>query len=278
MKRNIVETLTRLTEKGITVHTQAVIVPGKNDGDRLRETIETLGALNENILSLAVVPVGLTKHREGLTELRTFTPDEMNGVLDLVESYREKYLAGPRGSRFVFPSDEWYLGAGRDIPEFNSYEGFPQLDNGVGMVRELLGGIEDDLEVYGRPANLNRLRIVTGKLGHKVFTRHVFPFLQEAGVADLPDLVEVENNFFGTTVTVSGLLVAEDMLSAVKESAGPEGTGDKITMIPGNCVNHNGLTIDGMDLKTMSATLGETVVTAGESFIESMHACVGGEG
>lgn len=277
MKRDIVDTLTKLAEGGIAVHTQAVIVAGKNDGEYLRETIETLEAIHPNILTLAVVPVGLTKHRKGLAPVRTLNQREMEGVLDQVEPYRTQFLSSGRKSRFVFPSDELYLGTDREVPDHDSYEHFPQLDNGVGTIRHLVSEVEEDLETFGAPKRLDGIRIVTGRMGEVVFSQYVFPLLQAGGVQSLPELVGVENVFFGSTVTCSGLLVAEDMIDAVKKRSNG-GAGDKVTMIPANCINHEGVTIDGMDVGAISSSLGGPVVAGGESFVESLHACLAGTG
>src|SRR5512134_773569 len=137
MKRDIVATLRTLAQGGITVHTQAVIVPGKNDGAYLDQTIETLEAIGPRVVSLAVVPVGLTRHRAGLSVIRSFRDDEMGTVIDQVSGWQQRFLSA-RQSRFVYASDEWYVGAGRDVPDFDAYEGFPQFDNGVGTIRYFL--------------------------------------------------------------------------------------------------------------------------------------------
>jgi putative radical SAM enzyme (TIGR03279 family) len=278
MKRDIIDTLSALAGEGIAVHTQAVIVPGKNDGGYLRDTIETLEAVHENIRTLAVVPVGLTGHREGLPRLRKFEPREMEEILDLVEPYRGRYLTGGRGSRFVFPSDEWYLGAGREVPGHDSYEGYPQIDNGVGMVRQLVTELDEDLEDPKRLDSLDRITIVTGELGEIVFRDYVFPLLKTRGIKTLPELVVVPNNFFGTSVTVSGLLVAKDIINAVKENANRAGIKEKVTLIPENCLNYEGVTIDGMDVDAMGDVLGGKVAVAGGSLVQSLIAAAGGEG
>jgi NifB/MoaA-like Fe-S oxidoreductase len=256
-----------MAEGGISVHTQAVIVPGKNDGDYLRETIETLEALHPNIESLAVVPVGLTRHREGLPGIRAYRDHEMGAVIDLVEPYRERFLAGERGSRFVFPSDEWYVGAEREVPEFDAYEGFPQLDNGVGSIRSFLQEIEDDADALGVPSDLSPVSIVTGSLGARVFERYVLPLLAARGATVPPAVVCTDNHFFGATVTCSGLLVGADMVRALERS----GVGRGAVFIPPNCLNHNGVTIDEMTPESMGASLGCTVVAPEASFIEALH-------
>lgn len=271
MRRRITDTLRTLAEGGITVHTQAVIVPGKNDGDYLRETIETLEAIHPNIASLAVVPVGLTKHRAGLSSIRSFRDDEMGDVIDLVEPYRERFLPA-RGSRFVFASDEWYVGAARDVPAPEAYEAFPQLDNGVGSIRHFLSEIEADLDGCELPADAGMIRIVTGSLGARVFERYVFPLLRAHGMRVIPGLVPVGNEFFGEGVTCSGLLVGEDIVRAVRAAGDP-----RTTFIPPNCLNYDDVTIDEMSREDLTRELGATVVAPAESFIQALcdHAASG---
>jgi putative radical SAM enzyme (TIGR03279 family) len=270
MKRNIMDTLRRLAEGGISVHTQAVLVPEMNDGDYLNETIEALESLHQNIVTLAVVPVGLTGHRDGLPALRTFTREEMERVLIRVEPYRQRFLLGSRGSHFVFPSDEWYVGTGRTVPGFDAYEGFPQLDNGVGMIRDFLTTVEEDIDDFGVARALGNIRIATGRLGEHVFTRYIFPLLQEKGVRSLPELVVVENRFFGPGVTCSGLLVGADIADAIKNRTADGGKA-KVTMIPPNCINHEGVTIDEMTLDHLSDELGAPVIAPEESLVQALQ-------
>jgi len=272
MKRDIVETLRTLAHGGIKVHCQAVIVPGKNDGDYLRETIETLEAIHPNITSLAVVPVGLTKHRGGLSIIRSYRDEEMGEVIDLVEPYQARYLE-ERESRFAFASDEWYVGSGRSAPAFESYEGFPQLDNGVGCIRQFLGEIEADLSGTELPPDLGGIRVATGSLGVRVFERYVWPVLRANGVRVLPELLAVRNDFFGASVTCSGLLVGADIVKAAREAGGA----DRTTFIPPNCLNYDNVTIDAMSVEDLAREIGAPVVAPSESFIDALceHAASG---
>lgn len=272
MKRDIVATLRTLAGGGITVNCQAVIVPGKNDGDYLRETIETLESLHPNIATLAVVPVGLTKHRSGLSIIRSFRDDEMAPVIDMVEGYQARYLES-RGSRFVFASDEWYVGAAREPLAFDAYEGFPQLDNGVGSIRHFLSEMEEDLGMFELPRDLGGIRIATGSLGARVFERHVFPLLRAHGARGMPEVVTVRNDFFGASVTCSGLLVGADIVAALRAAGGEP----RPTFIPPNCLNYDQVTIDAMTVDDLSRELGAPIVAPGDSFVEALceHAASG---
>jgi putative radical SAM enzyme (TIGR03279 family) len=273
MKRSVVDTLRTMAEGGIVIHTQAVLVPAVNDGDYLRETIDTLEGLHPNIATLAIVPVGLTKHRGGLPELRTYRRDEMEAILEFVEPYRRRFLEGPRNSRFVFPSDEWYVGTSNTVPAGETYEGFPQLDNGVGSIRHFTGEIEADVDAFGVARALGNIRLVTGKLGARVFAEYVFPLLREKGVRSLPEIVTVENEFFGSEVTCSGLLVGADIVSAVRarDVGRADGGGTRITFIPPNCLNYDGVTIDEMTVGDLGRELAATVVAPEESFVQALQ-------
>jgi NifB/MoaA-like Fe-S oxidoreductase len=263
MKRDIVQTLRALAEGGIKVHTQVVIVPGRNDGDYLRETIETLEGIGPNVATLAVVPVGLTKHRDGLSSIRSYRDDEMAPVIDLVESYQNRFLQ-TRKSRFVFASDEWYVGAGRVAPGYETYEDFPQLDNGVGSIRNFLAEIEADLDAFELPQDAGMIRIATGSLGARVFDRYVFPLLVARGMVD--------NEYFGAGVTCSGLLVGKDIAAAAARTGSR-----KTTFIPPNCLNYAGVTIDEMSVDDIAREAGMPVVAPSESFVEALceHAASG---
>ncbi|MBN1247655.1 MAG: DUF512 domain-containing protein, partial [Anaerolineae bacterium] len=208
----VLEQLRELAAMGIELHTQAVLVPGRNDGAHLDRTIADLVALYPAVQDLSVVPVGLT--RRHAPDLRTYTDAEATVVLDQVLQWQAR-LREVLGVGFVYPSDEWFLRAKRDVPGAASYDGLLPaiIENGVGMVRRFLDhrdGLRSTLAGLGRHQTW-----VTGTL----FAPELVAFAQtlsEDGNAGLHvDVVPVANHFFGTTVTVAGLLTAEDMLRAL---------------------------------------------------------------
>ena len=213
----LMDQLRTLAAGGIQFHTQAVLCPGLNDGPVLEGTIRELAALHPAALSLALVPVGLTEHREGLTDLRKYTRDEAAAVLDLADRWREK-LFRKIGTRFVFPSDEFYLAAGREVPGDETYEEYGQIDDGVGMLRLLQTEFEEAYEELPparrtRTAKARRLAIATGQSAG--------PFLEAlmeqhpvAG-ADVR-VYALENRFFGSTVTVAGLITGGDLVAQMR--------------------------------------------------------------
>ncbi len=206
--RDMVERL-----EGIELYTQLVLVPGRNDGDRLDQTVEYLAA-QPHVQSLAVVPVGLTDHRSRLAEVPTFDSATARDVLERVGRHQRRLLA-ERGSRFVFASDEFYLTAAdpdTPLPDEAAYEGYPMLENGVGMVRDFLSA-----ELPAPPASLaTPLKVIaaTGKLFAPVLREALAPL---AGVGDLEiEVRELTNRTFGAVTTVAGLLAGRDVLAGVE--------------------------------------------------------------
>ncbi|MFH1756357.1 MAG: DUF512 domain-containing protein [Candidatus Latescibacterota bacterium] len=265
MKRNILDILRTLAEGDITVHTQAVLIPGKNDGKYLDSTITALERLHANIESLAVVPVGLTRHREGLPLLRTYRTEEMFAVLDQVAGFQESFVNSPRAGRFVHLSDEWYIETKRDIPDEESYEGFPQLDNGVGMTRNMVAELCEDIAQYGVPDHLDSMLIVTGALGERVFSKYILPLFAANGCS-MPAVLKVDNHFFGETVTTSGLLTHVDIVDALQRC---DITG-KTIYLPPNVLNYEGAFLDGPSLLDFSKRVGRPVVVPQETLLRSM--------
>ena len=209
--RRLMGQLHRLSDGGIEFHCQCVLCPGLNDGDALERTIRELSAL-PGARSLALVPVGLTGHREGLDPLRVYTRDEARAVVTLAERWREALLA-ERGTRFVFPSDEFYLQARLPIPPDEAYEDYEQIDDGVGLLRLLeteYRAAWEELPAARRQSTPEgaRLAIACGQSA-AAFIRQM---LHDHPVAGANVTVHaVENTYFGPTVTVSGLVTGGDL-------------------------------------------------------------------
>jgi putative radical SAM enzyme (TIGR03279 family) len=208
------EHLERLLSNNIQVHGQIVLCPGVNDGDVLAETIEETAKRHPGILSMAVVPVGLTQFRAKLPEVRTVDRALAREIIGQCEGWRRRYLR-ELGTRFVFPSDEMYLLADLPVPGPRCYEGFAQRENGVGMVSQLQQ--EWRRAEASLPAALPspvRIGIVTGTLAAPVLQPIVERLRQVRGLD--AELVPVSNEFYGECVTVAGLLVGEDIQRALE--------------------------------------------------------------
>lgn len=214
----ILPQLQRLAEAGIEMHTQVVLCPGYNDGEVLQKTIADLYALHPAVQSLAIVPVGLTQHRQGCAELRGFTPEEAGWIIDEIARCQERFLQEAQ-TRFVFLGDEFYLAAGRSWPTEEAYEGFPQLENGVGMVRDFLTDWARQLQdVQTTQPAAETAWIVAGTSAAKVLAPLLAgPLWQHVRI------IEVANEFFGPAITVTGLLTGGDILKALqREDARPQ--------------------------------------------------------
>lgn len=198
----------RLASAGITLYTQLVLVPGHNDGGHLDRSVEWLGAW-PNVEAVAVVPVGLTSHRSHLPGLEAYTAEGAADVLARCDRLRHRYQA-ERGSRFVHPSDEFYILAGRPFPAAETYEGFPMLENGVGMVRDFES---EPLPLLPAAIPPRRVICLTGTMFSPLLERYVSPL---RGVRGLDLKVRpVTNQTFGPSVTCAGLLCGQDLRPAV---------------------------------------------------------------
>ncbi|HBF36521.1 MAG TPA: DUF512 domain-containing protein [Firmicutes bacterium] len=212
----IIEQLQRLAAAGITVHTQAVICPEINDGSVLEQTIHDLYKLWPAVSSLAVVPVGLTGHRQGLYELRAFRDYEAAAVLKIIRQQQAQLLK-KLGTRFVFAADEWYVKASEDFPSDAEYEGYPQLDNGVGLIQWFLTEYQEFFKLY--LSDLERVKanfiIITGESTVRLWQSIIKNFHQNCPQITIRTL-PVQNDYFGHTVTVSGLLTGNDIIRAIQ--------------------------------------------------------------
>ena len=219
----IMEQIQKLYGAGVLMNGQIVLCKNINDGDELRKTINDLGKFLPYMESLSVVPVGLSDHREGLYPLEPFTPEDAREVIGIIHGYQKIFME-EYGTHFVHASDEWYILADVPLPEEENYDGYVQLENGVGMLRlqerEFHTALDEDVfesvsEVAEEHQKKKHCTIATGKLAG--------PFLRKL-VADLHvhypniqvDVVEVTNYFFGPRITVSGLLTGQDIIRALK--------------------------------------------------------------
>ena len=217
----IMEQIQKLYGAGVLMNGQIVLCKNINDGDELCKTINDLGKFLPYMESLSVVPVGLSDHREGLYPLEPFTPEDAREVIDIIHGYQKIFME-EYGTHFVHASDEWYILADAPLPEEENYDGYVQLENGVGMLRlqerEFHAALDENVfesvsEVAEEHQKRKHCTIATGKLAG--------PFLRKL-VDDLHvhypniqvDVVEVTNYFFGPRITVSGLLTGQDIIRA----------------------------------------------------------------
>ncbi len=207
--------LKRFKEANLTVNCQIVLVPRVNDGKELERTLEDLSSLYPSVKSVAVVPVGVTKYREKLYKLKPFNKEESKEVLSLIEREQNKFLEH-MGTRFVFASDEFYAMTNKKLPSYEAYEGFTQLENGVGLMKSFEYEVDMELEKLGNNVELNKKYIIaTGTLAKDFMDRIKDKTMKKIRNLNL-NVIAIENDFFGRTITVSGLITGQDIISQLE--------------------------------------------------------------
>ena len=248
----IIPRLKFLGENGITLHTQIVLCPEINDGPQLERSVEELAGLFPYVESLAVVPVGLTKYRDNLPNLRTYTRDEASAVIDYLEKVQKRLLK-EHGTRFVWPADEFFVVAERQFPAKSAYEHMPQFENGIGMAREFISSFNRRKAKLKTIRSDRRVALLTGGSAHGFFSADIMPYLESL---NLPvSLHKVTNRFWGEKVTVSGLLTGQDMLRQARSMADQF----DLLVLPPNCINTEDLFLDNLTLDHFRAVLGKPV-------------------
>ena len=252
-----------LAERGIEVHTQLVVVPGFNDGRFLQQSIADLAELWPAVQSISVVPVGLTKQHK--YKMRPHTVEEAVATLDYVESLQAHYLE-KLGSRFLYPTDEWYLVTERPVPSVAAYDGQELHENGLGMVRRFLDewvGVKEEigdwrLEINNQSliSNLQSLTLVTGTLFAKTLAKEAAEFTELTGVETA--VLPITNERLGATITAAGLLMGNDVLSQLRKA----GYGD-LVILPRVMFDHpDTITLDDLSPQDIANKIGRPVALA----------------
>lgn len=235
----LMDKLERLFAAGIEVHTQIVCCPGYNDGEILAKSFHDLYARHPHVLTMAVVPVGITKHREGLHPLRTFTKEEAAALIDQVTLWQQQ-CREETGKTFIYLGDEFYLLAGRDVPAAEWYDGFPQLENGIGLTRSFLDEWQATLPSLSSYQAASPAVIPVGESAFTVLQPLLDALNKQFNTAH--SFVPVPNQFFGGKVNVTGLLTASDILRTCKESG-------KRLILPAVVLNNDKLFLDDTALE-----------------------------
>lgn len=205
--------LTRFAAAGITMNCQIVCCPGLNDGPALQKSMEDLAALYPAVASVSIVPVGLTRHRAGLYALSPHTAETAAETVALVEGFGADCL-GRLGSRLFYCADEFYIKAGLALPDYGCYEGFPQLENGVGMMRLLISEFEDALSGPHTP-EARRFSIATGVSAAPFLEKLICTAREKYDIID-GMVFAVQNRYFGETIDVAGLLTGRDVIDRLR--------------------------------------------------------------
>ena len=250
----VLDYLRRFYEAGLSMCGQIVLCRGINDGEELLRSMRDLSQYYDRMGSVSIVPAGLTKHRDGLYPLTDFTPEEAAAVIDMVEAFATEHKA-KTGSRMFFLADEFYLKAGRELPDADYYEGYPQLENGVGMIRSFdedfaLG--EEDAEVSDKPRTVS---IATGVAAYPKMQEYATR-VKKTRPQMQTKVYKIINHFFGESITVAGLLTGKDIL----EQLSGEDLGE-VLYVPQNALRAGEETfLCGMTVSELSEKLGISVV------------------
>lgn len=233
----LMDKLQRLFAAGIQVHTQIVCCPGYNDGEVLAKTFADLYALHPNVLTMAIVPVGLTKNREHLPQLRTFTKVEAEGIVAAATKWQER-CRKETGKSFVYLGDEFYLLAEQEVPAAEWYDGFPQLENGIGLTRSFVDDWKAGVDALSGAKPAANAIIPVGESAYRVLA----PLMEQLNerLGSKHKFVAVKNEFFGGKVNVTGLLTGGDLLTAA--------AGERL-ILPAVVLNNDKLFLDDMDLE-----------------------------
>ncbi|MDD7300614.1 MAG: DUF512 domain-containing protein [Eubacteriales bacterium] len=208
--------LRRFADAGISLNCQIVLCKGINDGKELERSMTDLAALYPSLVGVSIVPAGITNYREGLCHLEPFTAEEAGEVIDTIDKFGEKCLK-KFGTRLFFSSDELYIEAGRDLPGEDYYEGYPQIENGVGMIRSMDGEFTDELDFLDE-YDLEKPRKVSVATGAAAYD--FIKSLADRLCEQVPTLechvYKIINDFFGHNITVAGLLTGKDLANQLK--------------------------------------------------------------
>ena len=205
----------RLYEAGIEMNGQIVLCKGINDGEELEQSLRDMSRYLPYLKSVSVVPVGLTKYRDNLYPLEPFGKEDAVQVLDIIHRWQQKLYA-EYGTHFVHAGDEWYILAGREVPREENYDGYPQLENGVGMLRLLLDEFEEGYEKLRGDNRKRTVSIATGFLAYP-YIQKMADRIQEKYTETRVLVYPIRNDFFGERITVSGLITGCDLIGQLKE-------------------------------------------------------------
>ena len=272
--------LQMLYDGHVEMNGQVVCCKNVNDGAELKRTIEDLSKYLPFLRSVSVVPAGITKFRDGLFPIELYTKEEAGAVIDMVESRQQEFY-DQYGLHFIHASDEWYITAGRDFPEEERYDGYIQLENGVGMMRMFINEFNEALEdvvsareYEGLAETVSRtLTIATGKLTYSA----ICGFAEQL-MAAFPRLTVhvyfIRNDFFGETITVSGLITGQDLIRQLKERQDAGEDLGEVLQIPSNMLRvGEQVFLDDLTVQDVERELGMKVVaveSGGREFIDAI--------
>ena len=269
----VLKYLNDFAEAGLSMCGQIVLCRGVNDGEELMRSLRDLSKLYPAMSSVAIVPAGLTKFRDKLYPLTDFTAEEAKAVIDMINSVGEEHKK-QHGTRLFYAADEFYLKAGIEIPDSDYYEDYPQIENGVGMIRscsdEFGLAISNASDVEDLTSKKRHVSLVTGVASYPMIKEKIGQLCDICPNLNV-EIYEIVNNFFGRSITVSGLLTGHDICEQLEGKP----LYDEL-LIPQNCLRHGEETfLCGMTVSEMSEKLGVPVRAAGADGYELAEAILG---
>ena len=266
---NLYSIMQRLAEAQIQMNCQIVLCPGYNDKEELERTVSDLAKLYPYVNSAAAVPVGITKHRDHLPTLEIFNEQTASETIDQVEKLHEKYLK-ELGTRFIFLSDEFYVMANRKLLDYDEYEGFIQFENGVGMISKLEREIKDSLENLSKDqiSKVKKVSIATGHSAYEFICDMAKCIMDKCPNVEI-NVHKIINNFFGDTITVSGLVTATDIIDQLKD----KDLGETLYIPRSMLKADEEIFLDNITLEELSNTMNIEVVPClnkGQDFVDKI--------
>jgi putative radical SAM enzyme (TIGR03279 family) len=258
---HLLEKLSFLSQNRIELHTQVVLIPGYNDGSVLSQTVDDLYQF-KNVKTLAIVPVGLTNYRTGLTQLQPVTAEQANNLIRQLKSWNRHYRNSD-GDPFVYLADEFFLLANEPLPPAKQYGMYYQLENGVGLTRQFLDNFKKQVPFLPKAVNESRkILLITGELAAPILERHLLPVLNSIDNLTV-EICPIINNFYGDTVSVAGLLTGGDIIEQFPKSKHY----DQV-LLPPRCVNEDGILLDDLTPDDIQNALLRTVSVGNDNFVE----------
>ncbi|WP_353097369.1 DUF512 domain-containing protein [Tissierella praeacuta] len=253
----IYEILKRFKEAKLEINCQIVLVPGVNDGLELDRTLSDLSKLYPSVESVAVVPIGITKYREKLQKVEPYNRESSYELLKFILD-KQNYFLRELGTRFVFASDEFFAMTKSELPKYDEYEGFPQLENGVGLMKSFEDEIMKELKKIKTPIKSNkRYVLATGTLAYDFIVRMKDKILEKIKGIELT-VIPIVNNFFGETITVAGLVTGQDLIAQLGDYKNIDGI-----IIPRSMMKRDEeIFLDNLTIEEVSEALNTPVIAS----------------
>lgn len=262
------ELLKRFAEADMMLNCQIVVCPGVNDGEILKKSLHDLMQLWPAVNSVSVVPVGITKYRDGLYPLSPVTKENAKEIIDIVEEFSNRSLA-ENGTRVIYPSDELFIKAEREIPDAEYYEEYPQLENGVGMIALMREEFSVALASVSKKTKIRPFTVATGVSAAPFLAKLIDELAEKCDNVFSWNVVAVPNRFFGETVNVAGLVTGGDLIAALQG----KDLGERV-LIPDVMLRHQtNVFLDDVTLEDVEQALGVPVIATpsdGAAFLRAI--------